>query len=135
MGVVVGTPGDLRTTRLSPGGIEFDAFNVGVGLGVIAGGLSMVAPYLDALTAALAALACAGWAAARSRRVTGRAARVVSMQGAGVLSLSLGTGAFFLLPGPMAVARGLALGLSLVPLWFVERTGSLGRAPQAKAVQ
>jgi hypothetical protein len=129
---VVGTPGGLTTSRRSPVGIEFDPFNVGVGLAVIAGGLSLIVPYLDALTAALAALACAGWAARHASEVRSRAERVKSLRGAGVLSVSLGAGAFFLLPGAWAAARGIALGLSLVPLWLVERARSPGSASDPK---
>jgi hypothetical protein len=120
----------MRSRALMGATLEFDTFGVGVGLAVIAGALSLVAPYLDALTVALAALAIAGWAAGRSRdrrerRSTGRPLRVV-----GLACAVIGAAAFFLLAGPAAMTRGFALGIALVPLWVIERRGTPGLLPR-----
>lgn len=103
-----------------------------VGLAVVAGVLALLVPYLDGLTAALAALSVASWAAGRFHEWGRGSGRVVSLQTAGILFVLLGAAAFFLFSGPFAPARGLTLGFSLVPLWLVERrhppegTGRLG---------
>ena len=112
--------------------IEFDTFSVAVGLAVIAGGLALLAPYLDSLTAALAALAGAGCAAGRTLDRGNWTESVLSVRGAGLLCATVGTGAFFLLPGPWAAARGLALALSLVPLWLGERRRAPGRTARPR---
>ena len=118
-----------RHQRPLPAAVEFDTFRVAVGLAVIVGALALVAPYLTALTAVLAALAAAGWAAgrARDRSVGG----LVPGHAWGLLVAALGAGAFFLLVGPLQAARGLALALSLVPLWWVERSRASRRAAGA----
>jgi hypothetical protein len=101
--------------------VEFDTFRVAVGLALITGGLALALPYLDGLTGALAALAVAGWAAGRGRdRVPGTfGIRPGQIVGLGLAAM--GAGAFFLLPGALSFARGLALALSLVPMWWMER--------------
>lgn len=101
--------------------VEFDTFRVAVALAIIAGALGIVAPYLDALAAALAALAAAGWAAGRARDRAGGPARAGAGRFAGGVCVLLGAAGFFLLPPPLAVARGLLLGLSWLPLWWLER--------------
>jgi hypothetical protein len=116
--------GALRAVnRQRPPGviIEFDAFSVAVGLAVITGALSFVAPFLEALTVALAALAVAGWAALQSAERVGLARGLPATRLLGLALAGGGAAAFFVLPGPIAMARGLVLGASLVPLWLVER--------------
>lgn len=116
----------MRIRRRSAATIEFDTFGVGVGLAVIVGALSLLAPYLDALTAALAALALAGWAAGRSHdRRFGRTGDA-SLRVVGVAGAAAGAVAFLLLPGSTAGVRGLVLGLALVPLWLIERRAPPG---------
>ncbi|MGA8303208.1 MAG: hypothetical protein WA691_01270 [Thermoplasmata archaeon] len=100
---------------------DFDPFGVAVGLAVIAGALALLAPYLNALTAALAALAGAGWVAGRAGERTRGSGWLLYGRAAAIGFATLGTGAFFLLPEPFTSGRGLALALSLVPLWVVER--------------
>jgi hypothetical protein len=119
--VVVGAVRYLRGSRAGLPGLEFDTFSVALGLAVVTGGVSLAVPYLVALTGALVALAGAGWAAGRSRwrngwRDLGQPARCT-----GLLLVGAGVVAFFDLPGTLSVARGLALALSTVPLWLVER--------------
>jgi len=123
----VGAVGKVKVTRLPAGTIEFDTLSMAVGLALISGALSLVAPYLEALTAALAALSLAGWAASRSRERRMRALELLSTQGTGLLSVAIGTGAFFLLPTPVSTARGLVLAASLVPLWLTGRLRGPGR--------
>jgi len=110
--------------------VEFEAFGASVGSAVICGALSVLAPVLDSATAALAALAVAGWvsrarqtgALARDRMGRSPVAALGSLGGAGVL---------FLVPPPALVPfRGLLLGVSLVPLFLAERSRSV-RAPPA----
>ncbi len=116
-----------RARRPTPAALEFDTFSVAVGLSIIVGALALVAPYLNALTVALVALAAAVWAAGRARGGTGGLSRTLTDQAGGLLATTAGIGAFFLLPGPFATARGLVLALSVVPMWWIERRGVSGR--------
>ncbi len=112
-------------TATVPPGVpaEFEAFGAAVGSAVVAGGLSIVAPFLSALTAALAALAVAGWfsrlhESGSARREVVRSDRLAAaaLVGAAVV--------VFLVPVPeLENLKALLLGLSFVPLWLVERRG------------
>jgi hypothetical protein len=106
------------------GTVDFSAVPVAVGLALIAGALAMEAPFLNSLVLALAALALAGaFVERRGRYLPGdprRAVpRIAAVAGAGLV-------AFFLLPPPVAVGRGLVLALSLLPLWLAD-----GRFPRS----
>lgn len=107
--------------------VELDTFRTAVGLALVAGALAVVAPYLDGLVAALAALAGAGWAAARAHRLatprvpSGRTALALVTVGAGV-------GAFLLAPVPWTSVRGLVLASSWLPMWWLERAGTIERS-------
>jgi hypothetical protein len=105
------------------GPLGFEAFGAACGLAVVAGALSVLAPGLSMLTASLATLAVAGWAAGRRRTEglgTGRALRVVAYLPP--FAALAAAGLLFLDPAdPLGPWRGLALGLGLVPLWTVER--------------
>jgi len=101
--------------------LGFDAFSASVALGVIAGALSVLWPPLDGLVAALASLAVVGAAMrygsrsrAGRRRLTARGATVVGIAGLTAI-------VFLDPPAPLALWRGLLLGLSIVPWWAVER--------------
>jgi hypothetical protein len=121
--------------RALPFPVEFDTFRAAVGLAIIAGALGLVAPYLDSLAAALAALAAAGWAAAHARQRSAGASGVGPARSAGLASVALGAAAFFLLPGPLALGRGLLLGLAWLPMWWIERrsrTGAIGSGDGAR---
>ncbi len=118
----------LRTAHPVARAIEFDTFSVAVGLAIISGALAVLAPYLDALTGALVALGGAGWVAGHSLEPGGLPGRMTSARTVGLVSVGLGVGAFFLLSGPLGPARGLALALSFVPLWLIDRKGSPGPA-------
>jgi|HubBroStandDraft_1064217.scaffolds.fasta_scaffold13435_5 hypothetical protein len=127
MGVVVGAIRDVRNPHDAWATVEFDTFSVSLGIAVIAGGLALLAPFLDSLTAALVALAGAGWAAGLPRHGARAADWARPARVGGILALGIGTVAFFALPGPFDIARGLALSVSFVPLWLVERRAGLRR--------
>jgi hypothetical protein len=99
---------------------EIDPFRTAVAFAVISGALALIIPWLGSLTAALAALAIASWVRQHpipaSPRVTDRAGAVVA-----VACGAVGTTAFLFLPSPWSIARALLLGLSLLPLWRLDR--------------
>ncbi len=111
---------------------ELDTFRVAVGLAVVAGGLALVAPYLDALVAALAALATAGWAAGRARTRESGGPAIDGARGAALACVAVGAVAFLTLRGPVGAARGLLLALSWLPLWWLERRAA---APVRPAIR
>lgn len=108
------------------GELGFEAFGAACGLAIVAGGLSVVLPAFDALTATLVALAVAGWASIHRRESSGRLGTAGSLR-AGTLSfavLGVASVAFLDPPGPLAPWRALVLGLGVVPLWVAERVRS-----------
>lgn len=117
----------FRPTRIAP--IELEVFGTSVGVGLVAGALSVVVPFLAALAATLAALALAGWASMVRRCGTGRAelARPDRLLALGLL----GAGAIvYGFPvRELAAFRGLLLGLAVVPLWLTERRRPRGPPP------
>jgi hypothetical protein len=106
--------------RLVLADLGFDAFGTACGLAVVTGALALLSPRLDALTAALAALAVAGWASLHRRRPGPRSPRPGRYAAPLVL---LGASAFVYLDPPpaLSIGRALVLGLGLVPLWAAER--------------
>jgi hypothetical protein len=100
---------------------EFDSFSTAAGSSLISGALSVVAPFLTALTVTLVALAVAGWVALlRQRRFPAR--DLVHPSRLAALATLASGATFFLLPVSFTVdLRGLALATTLVPLWLVER--------------
>jgi hypothetical protein len=125
MGVDVGALRHVRTVPSALRSVEFDAFSVSLGLGVIAGGLALLAPYLNSLALALVTLAGAGWSAGLPRGEFGWRNRLPRARSGSLVLLGLGSVLFIVLPPPWNVARGLALALSFVPMWFVERRPGL----------
>jgi len=109
---------------------DFEAFGAGLGLAIVCGALSVLVPPLIAPTAALAALALAGWVSLSRRR--GQYARRDFGFGPLVALSALGGAALgFLVPPPLlAPFRGLLLALGLVPLFLVERARSGVRFPE-----
>jgi hypothetical protein len=102
--------------------LDFEVVGAAAGCAVVAGGLSLVLPFLVALTGALAAIAVAGFAAVV--RAAGASARELRRPGP-VLALAAlgGGGALFLgAPPPLHAARGVLLGVALVPLAFAARS-------------
>lgn len=117
---------------LAPPTLDFEAFGTSVGLALISGALSLLIPGLLPLTAALGALAVAGWAAGRRRHPEPRA-RKVPPPFALVAAL---VGFALLLAPPHALEpyRGLGVGLGLLPLWAVthaRRSAQLVTTPGA----
>jgi hypothetical protein len=122
-------------TRVPYAVLEFDTFSAAVGLALITGALALVATYLLALTATLAALAAAGWTAGHLPHPRSPIKPFVDRRRkVALLVLAAGAGAFFLLPPPIVGARGLALAASFLPLWWVERTPAPPRSRIARAV-
>ncbi len=105
--------------------VEFDAFGVAAGCAVVSGALSVVEPFLDALTGTLSAIALAGWLSLLRRR--GEGLRDVAHPGTalGLGTFAAGAVAFLVAPASIAGLRGLLLGLTLIPLWLSERNRSL----------
>ncbi len=96
--------------------VEFEVVGVAAGAGIVSGALALADPALASLTAVLAALAFAGWAAARSR--SPRRASFDRRTAAALAALALGALVFVAAPSPIGTARALLLGLTLVPLWW-----------------
>ncbi len=111
------------TASEGPPAPEFDAFRVAVGFGVLSGAAALVLPFLDSLTLALAAIALAAWVWRRSPRPLGVRHRPWLRAAGGWACAALGFGAFWGLSAPLSSIRGLVLGLSLVPLWWLDRGG------------
>lgn len=106
-----------------PGTPGRDTLGLAVGLALVAGGLSLVAPFLVALVGALAALAVAGWVVGRRRgTVAGRPARR-ARSAAPIGILAVGGALFVAPPEALVPYRGLLLALTLVPLWWETRDG------------
>jgi hypothetical protein len=113
----------MRGLTAPRGRLGFEAFGTASGLAVVVGALSAVDPDLTILTATLAALAIAGWGAARGAAPGGRPPLRSSRAVAGLVALGLG-GTLFLAPPPLLVRwRGLALGLGVVAFWLSARWG------------
>ena len=110
------------TDRTLTGSIlGFETFGTAVGLAVVAGALSLIAPPLSVLVGTLAALALAGWASVRYR-TGGPRGSVGSKARAGALVAAALAGIVYLdPPQAMEPLRAFLLGLGLVPLWVAER--------------
>jgi hypothetical protein len=113
--------------------LNADPLGVAVVVAVVSGALAAYAPFFDGLVLALAALGTVAW--------VGRAPieafdhRRPSKGWPGVrrtlplLTVALGALAFFLLDrGAWTPWRGLALGLSTIPLWWSRGTKAGARA-------
>jgi hypothetical protein len=108
-------------TRPALSAPEFDSFSVAAGSSLITGALSVVAPFLTALSVTLVVLAMAGWVATLRKQRSGGRSIVPSRRWAALATLAAGA-VLFLIPAPVPEAfHGLVLPLSLVPLWLVER--------------
>lgn len=108
-----------RSVRFPP--MEFEVFGSAMGVGLVAGALSVLEPFLAALAGTLAALALAGWASMIARRGGGWTALVRPDR---LLALGLLAGGAFAYgyPGPELLPfRGLLVTLAVVPLWLAER--------------
>lgn len=101
--------------------LEFEGVGVAVGAALVSGLLSLVGPYLASLTGTLAALALAGWVAARAR--SGRPSPSPWGWPCCLALGALAAGALLFLAPPSALVRFRALPLAgaLVPLWWTSR--------------
>ena len=101
--------------------VEFEVFSTALGLAIVAGALSLLAPFLLALVGTLGTFAVAGWAALvrpRAERPS-RVRRTDRLLALGVAAIG---GILFLHPpAGLGAGRGLLLAASLLPLWCVER--------------
>jgi hypothetical protein len=115
-----------RTVASGP--LGFEAFGTSCGLALVAGALAAVVPSLAMLTAALVALALAGWASLRRRAEGGRTlGSRPATYALPLAALTCGALVFVDPADPFGPWKALALGLTVVPLWAVERR-RVGRA-------
>jgi hypothetical protein len=102
--------------------VEFDAFGAAVGAALVSGGLAVVLPFLAALTGTMVAIAFAAWAVLLRSRGAGARADVLRPRSVLALGcLAVGAAVYLGAPEPIGAFRGLALGVSVVPLWSLER--------------
>ena len=101
--------------------VGLDALGLAVGIALVAGALSLVAPFLIALTGTLAALSVASWAMVQSPRGFAGRRTLSRYRIAPLTILCAGAVVFLLPPRELVSVRGLLLALSLVPLWWAER--------------
>ncbi len=101
--------------------IGFDALGLAVGTALVAGALSLVAPFLIALTGTLAALSVASWTMVQSPGGFAGWRYLTRDRIAPLTILCAGSMVFLLPPRELVSVRGLLLALSLVPLWWAER--------------
>lgn len=102
--------------------LEFEAFGAAVGSAVVCGALSVHFPFLDAPTATLAALALAGWLSLARRRGSLAWDRVGRRPVAALASLGGASAIYLTAPSVLVPVRGLLLGVSLIPLFLLERS-------------
>ncbi len=108
----------MNRALLSAPFLDFEAVGVAVGAALVSGVLSLIGPYLASLTGALAALAFAGWVAARTS--PGASPRPLRGGGAALVLSGLVVGTYLFLAPPASLVRFRALPLAgaLVPLWW-----------------
>jgi hypothetical protein len=106
--------------------MEFDVVGVSVGGALVSGALAIFGPVLGGLTVSLAALAWAGRSA--SLRAEGGPLRsaVRNFGGGALLATALGLAIYGLAPPVLVRIRGLALAISLLPLWWAARRPAPG---------
>ena len=107
------TPSQRKPPSVAPG---VDAVHTGAVVGALSGVLSVELPFFDGLVAALAALVGVAWVL----RGVPSGPRPLPRRFSGVCAV-VGWSMFLLLPPPLEVLRGLALGASLAPLWWTAR--------------
>jgi len=119
----------VSTRATAPRLFEFDAFGTAVGLAIICGGLSLPYPILIAPTAALAALAFAGWLSLAHRRSPGTGGRVERRAVAALVVLGIAGAGFLASPPLLSPFRGLFLACGLLPLLWASRARPSLRTP------
>ena len=107
---------------VTPGShLGLDPFSAAVTLALVTGAFAIDAPFLSSLVLALGALAIAAWSTRRAHERSDGTGGILPAHGVGLISVGIGAASFFLLPSPVSVLRGLALAISLLPLWWIER--------------
>ena len=109
--------------------LEFEVFGTALGAGLVAGALSLIEPFLAALTATLVALSLAGWCSSLRRRGSGRAELVRPDRVAAFAALGAGAIVYAGALPMLGSSRGLLLVLALLPLWLSERRRPWPRRP------
>lgn len=107
--------------------LGLETFGTAVGLAVVVGALSIVAPDLAVVPGTLAALAVAGWSALQRRTGRGPRALVGGFRGIALAAAAVGGWAYLAPPTSIAPFHGLLIGLGLLPLWTLERRTMRGR--------
>jgi hypothetical protein len=119
----------VSTEAAVPRLFEFEAFGTSVGLAMICGGLSLPFPILISPTAALAALALAGWLSLTRRHGSGTGARAERRTMAALVVLGVAGAGFLASPPLLAPFRGLVLSCGLLPLLWVSRVRPFPQFP------
>jgi hypothetical protein len=105
---------------------DFEVFGTALGCSLVAGALSLVAPFLAALTVTLVALSVAGWCSLLRRRGL-RVDALLRSDRLVALALLGAAAVLYTIPPPaLATVRALTLALAGVPIWLVERYRPVG---------
>jgi hypothetical protein len=115
----------MRRSRGLTVPLSFDALGLAAGTALIAGALSVVAGFLVGLVGTLAALALASWIVRRGQAAASPRAYLEGGRGIGLGVLALGAAIFAVAGGEVETFRGLILAVSLVPLWWRERSAGM----------
>ncbi len=106
---------------------DFDLLSVGAGLSLIAGGLSIVIPFLAGLVLSIASIVFAAWlvgAFAPAAPPSG-GSRIRPSRGwlwGAIALFAAGLVFYFGAPPPMATVRGLAIAVPSVALWWISNS-------------
>ncbi len=100
--------------------LPMDVAEAAGGFGLLSGALSVLLPYFLGLVVALSILG-AGVGIVRLFGSSDPGATGPRVAVAALAPLAIGWALFLAAPGPLARARGLALGLASVPLWLTVR--------------
>jgi hypothetical protein len=112
-----------RVVRAPAVSLAMDTLDASGGFGALAGVLSVVLPFFIGLTMTLAAVVVG---TSLLRWTQGRSAGRADQPDAARFLLGLGSalagwGLFFAGPPALSAIRGLLLGLTVLPLWWLER--------------
>ncbi len=102
-----------------------DPFGLAVALSAVAGVLSTRVDFLSGLVAALVALALATWASRRGRLRAAAPLTWPELLGLGAIAAAAAV--WVVGDGPWSEVRGALLGLSVAPLYLVDRRGRRAR--------
>ncbi len=104
---------------------EFEVVRPAVAFTVLAGALAVLLPFLNALVAALAAIAVAGAVRPGPRPPDGPGRRRAARWSTGAI-VAAGAVLFVTLPAPWSIGRGVVLAVATLPLVLVARGPSAG---------